>query len=133
MKIIVKQTECDSCIDALFEKLNPDYGIEQLKILIGQNRVNLFEVLADGVRVGIFVVRIEKQINGDDQLVIMHVVAAHKTSLKFTGILGPIFDEIARKKRIRSIRIHSQTRGLDKISEQNGYKFQEAIFVKRLD
>lgn len=117
---------------ALLEKLDPVVGVDCLAGRVQRDLITLFEVHADDLLLGIFLARVDTLLNGDRELVILHASAVVKPSVPMTSVLNPLFDQVARDQGLKSVRIHSDKKGLDRIMEQSGYKFQEAIYRKAL-
>ena len=115
---------------ALLEKINPVVGVDCLSGQVQRGLITLFEVHADDLILGIFLARVDTLLNGDKELVIIHASAVVKPPVPMTSVLNPLFDQVARDREIKSIRIHSDKKGLDKIMENSGYEFQEAVYRK---
>jgi hypothetical protein len=118
---------------ALLEKINPAVGVETLIGLLHRERITLFEVHADGLLLGIFLARVDTLWNGEKELVIMHASAVIKPPFPMTSVLNPLFDQVARDHGLKAIRVHSDKKGLDRIMEENGYIYQEAVYRKALN
>lgn len=116
----------------LLEKVNPAVGVQCLAGSIQRDLISLFEVHADGLLLGVFVSRVDDLIDGSKELVIMHASASDQTPLAMTKVLNRIFDKVAIDNGLKSIRVHSDKRGLDRILEKNNYEFQEAVYRKAL-
>lgn len=114
------------------EKLKPIGGVEPLKKQVANNSLILFAVSANDIFVGCFFVRVEVLLNGESEFVVVHGIAANETPVPFTSLLNPIFDKIASDSGIKTIRIHSDQKGIDRIAEANGYVEIERVFRKTL-
>jgi hypothetical protein len=132
IKINLRET-LDSSIDKLLEKLDPQVGIEALKKRIAEKTIFLYDVLFDSKRLGIFIARIDTLYDGEKELVIMHAVSDFEIEHPLTSVLNPVFDSLAKELGIKSVRIHSERRGIDKLLEDSGYKFIENVFQKRVE
>lgn len=115
---------------ALLKQLDPIIGLKCLTDNIRNGNITLYEVMVDGFLVGLFMARVETLINGEKELVIFYAVAVSKPTVAMTSILNPLFDKIATDKSIKTIRVHSEKKGLDKILEANGYEFLETVYRK---
>jgi len=115
---------------ALLEKMNPCFGVELLKKLVTSEAYILYEVYAEDSFIGIFLAKLDKLIDGEIELVILHAAAVKAPAMPITSVLNPVFEAVAREHGIRSIRVHSDKKGLDKLLEENNFKFAEAIFRK---
>ena len=117
---------------ALLEKIKPFVGVENLIGSIQRDLITLFEVHADESFLGIFISRVDRLIDGSRELVIMHASAAVDTPMPISSVFNPLWDQVAIENGLRSIRVHSDRRGLDRILEKNKYEFQEAVYRKAL-
>jgi hypothetical protein len=63
----------------------------------------------------------------------MFAVSEREIDIPLMSVLDPVFDSLAREANIKSIRIHSEHRGIGKMVEKHGYNFLETIFVKRIN
>ena len=90
-------------------------------------------MLLNEERLGIFFARIDTLYNGEKELVIMFAVSEEKIEIPLTSVLNPVFDELAKVASIKTIRMHSQHRGIDKMLGKNGYNFSETIYIKRIN
>lgn len=117
----------------LFKKINPFVGIDCLIQQVKEEKIFLYEVTADDLLLGIFLARIETLLNGDLEFVVIHASSIIKPPVPLTSILNPIFDKIANDNRIKSIRVHSDKKGLDHLLEENNYSFLESIYRKELN
>jgi hypothetical protein len=63
----------------------------------------------------------------------MFAVSEEKIEISLTSVLPEILEALARSVNINTIRIHSERKGMDKLLDKNGYKFQENIFIKRIN
>ncbi len=90
-------------------------------------------MLLNEKRLGIFFARVDTLYTGEKELVILFGVAEKNIKQPLTSVLNPVFDELAKKVNIKTIRIHSERKGIDRLLEKNGYKFQETIFIKRIN
>lgn len=133
MNVSVRQKNWDDLAERLVKKLNPVVGVDVIRDSVNSKRVALYEVKADGFVLGIFLARVDILENGERQLVIMHAIAEYNVKQSLTSVLNPFFDEIARGHKIKSIRIHSERPGMDKVLKKNGYKFSESVFIKNLE
>lgn len=130
--VIIKQIPVDTSVDPLLEKINPLVGVQALKAQIASGEIFLYGVFFDNKRLGIFIARIDVLLNGEKELVIMHASSDFEIERPLTSVLNPVFDGLANELKIKSVRIHSEHRGIDKLLEDSGYKFIESVFQKRL-
>jgi len=116
----------------LLEKVNPVIGVETLRVMIEQGQLGLYEVACDNKPIGIFVTQLDLLKDGTRELVILHAVACDKPEIHLTSVLGKVFNDLAKSLNMKSIRIHSSKRGLDKLIESEGYEFLETVFFKKV-
>lgn len=116
----------------LFQKLNLEYGLDLLIEKVKTGTFLIYEVTADNVFVGIFTAKLDRLIDNTPELVILHAAAVADIERPMTSILNPLFESVARENGIKSIRVHSDKKGLDKILEDNNFKFTECIYRKVL-
>jgi len=116
----------------LLDKLNTFVGIDHLIDRINRNEIELYEVYADDSFLGMFLSRIEKLLDGERELVILHASAIERPKVALTSVLDYMFDKVARDHGLKSLRVHSDKKGLDRIMEAHKYKFQEAVYRKAL-
>lgn len=62
----------------------------------------------------------------------MFAVSEREIDIPLMSVLDPVFDNLARTANIRSIRIHSEHKGIGKMLEKHNYNFLETIFIKRI-
>lgn len=115
----------------LIEKINPIYG---LKVLINQLESEnwiLFDVTLNDGMVGIIICRIEKEINDTFELVILHVCSALHQEIPFIVIIEPLINDIAKKSKCKTIRVHSGKLSINKLIEkQTKFKYFETVYIK---
>lgn len=63
----------------------------------------------------------------------MFGVSEEKIERPLTSVLSPVFDELAKAVNIKTVRVHSQHRGIDRMLEKKGYNFSESVFIKRIN
>jgi len=117
----------------LMGKIDLAVPMESIKGGVDRGEISLYEMKADGLSIGIFLVRIEQLWGGIPELAILYGAAESKIKVPFTSLAAPFIEQIAREAGVKSIRIHSERKGLDAIAEENGYKFLESVFRKRLE
>ncbi len=117
---------------ALFQKINPDVGVDCLINFVQRDEITIYDVYAEGFFLGIFLTRVDQHLNGSLELVIMHAAAVVNPSVPITSILSPIFSKVATDRNIKFIRVHSDTKGMDRILEHNNFKFLETVYRKAL-
>lgn len=117
---------------ALLEKINPSIGVNLLIGQVQRDSIALFEVHADELLLGIFLSRVERLVDGKDELVILHASAVVKTPIGLMSVCNPLFDQVARDHGLKSIRVHSDKKGIDQILNESNYVFQESVYRKEL-
>lgn len=120
-------------VEQLIEKLQPDCGITALKKHIENGMLSVYEITREEKRLAILITRIDTLLDDSQELVIMHAIGSFGTVKNLVSILGPAFDELAKLHQVKAVRVHTDRRGMDKLLEDNGYKYQESIFKKRLN
>ncbi len=128
----VKSLYSDQNHLALLEKMDPCFGVDLLKKMLLHGAYDLYEVYADEEFVGIFLSKLDRLIDGEIELVILHAAAVDKPAIAMTNILNALFEKVAADRGLKSIRVHSDKKGLNKILEDNNFKFAEAIYRKVL-
>ena len=117
---------------ALFQRINPAVGVDLLIGQVQRDLITLFEVHADGLLLGVFLSRIERLIDGTQELVILHASAVVKPPMGLMSICNPLFDQVAKDHGLKSIRVHSDKKGIDQILNECNYVFQETVYRKEL-
>lgn len=122
---------------ALLKKLDLEVSLESLVRNILNRNLLLYEVYGyeDGkevVFVGIFLARVDTLFDGKREMVITHAAAIDKTEIPMCSIICPIFEKLVLDENVRSIRVHTHKKGIEKFLEDNGYMFVESIYKKRI-
>jgi len=117
---------------ALLQRINPAVGVNLLLGRVQRGSITLFEVHADGFLLGIFLSRIERLVDGTDELVILHASAVIKPPMGLMSVCNPLFDQVAKDHGLKSVRVHSDKKGIDQILTESNYIFQEAVYRKAI-
>lgn len=119
---------------SLLERINPEYGIDILVEQLKTEKWMLYDVVINEKLIGIFVVRIEKQINDTIELVVLHTVSVLRQDIPFVVIVEPLIDEIAKLSKCKYIRIYADKPTICKLIEKhtNNYKWTQSIYTKEI-
>ncbi len=93
-----------------------------------QNGAGLFEVVADGARVGVVLLRIDVLGSGAEGVIV--AAAAHVPGVDMTEAVLPAIEGMFRG--VDRIRIHTARPGLAKKLNKSGYRAQEVVMVKEV-
>ena len=115
---------------ALLERINPSVGVDLLIGRVQRGTITLFEVHADGLLLGIFISKIDRLIDGTQELVVLHGSVVKNPKVGFMKICDQIFSQVARDHGLQSVRVHSDKKGIDRELSKHNYAFQEAIYRK---
>lgn len=119
---------------SLLKRINPDYGIKYLIEQLTEENWPLYNVVINDVIIGIFVCRLEEQITGKTELVILHTVSVLRQEIPFVVIIEPLIDEIARQSKCSLIRIYADNPAICKLIEKHtlNYKVTQTIYTKEI-
>lgn len=119
---------------SLLKRINPDYGIKFLIEQLTEEKWPLYNVVINDVRIGIFICRLEEQITGKTELVILHTVSVLRQDIPFVVIIEPLIDEIARQSKCSLIRIYADKPAICKLIEKHtsNYKVTQTIYTKEI-
>lgn len=130
--IEIKSIPWDERVDSLSEKMKSFISPELVKFKVIVKEWELWEVLGEGLRLGVFVTRKATTYDGINELVVMVTLSEHKLPLKLHHYLLPCYDEAARLRGCQAVRIHTIHKPIEDYLEKNGYRFQENIYIKRV-
>ena len=135
MKFTANKTEYDKNKHGeLFKKIDPEYGIEKLIEQVRNENWTVYDVLLDSVLVGIFICRVDKLINDDVELVILHVASKLTEPIAFFAVIEPLFDIIAKNSNCKTIRLHTVTDAVARlvVKHTDNFTVSETVFRKVL-
>lgn len=116
----------------LLKKLPFVVGVDDLAGLVQRGLISLFEVYADDKLLGIILGKVDRLWDGSFELAVLLGAAVDKPPIPFTRHLRPLLDQLAHDQGCKSIRIHSDQRGVSWIIEKNNYRFLETVYRKVL-
>lgn len=120
----------DFLADLLAEKL-PDIPVDYLKKETEENRLLLFGIFANEQFLGCFFVRVDRLISGEKELAILYTVSAVNLAVPLSSVITNVYEMLVKDTDIKSIRIHSDRRAIDRFLEEAGFKeLNERIFRK---
>lgn len=128
----VKATYNEETHLSLLEQINPTYGIDCLVDLLVADKWTLYNVIINEKVIGIFVIRLEKQVDDTMELVILHAVSKLRQDIPFVVIIEPLIDDIAKKSKCKKIHICSDTAAMNRLIERHNpaYKVLQTIYSK---
>ena len=132
MNITATQAVWNERLEKLLTQLDPVIPVSKIKEHVLAGTVLAFEVVAEEISVGFFLVRIEKLYNDDLELVVLHAMSEVKGHTPLSHIVSVMLPDMAKNYGAKSIRIHSEMRKMDCLLEREGFKFQESIFSKKV-
>lgn len=105
-------------------------GIADVKRQVKTGCASLFKVETPDRLVGFYVVRID-QLSAGDELVII-AAAGRLPGVDLIAVMLPTFEAQAVMSDCKSVRIHTNRRGMVKKIARRGYGFSEWVFRKEL-
>lgn len=117
----------------LMDELKPTVGTDAIRKAVENEQIGAFEVVVispegEKVFVGYFLTRVDVLWNGEQEMVVLHAVTEMKGKAPVEFCLASIFPAIAREKKIKTVRVHSQRKGLDVVMEKIGYQLEETVW-----
>lgn len=133
MNVTAKRSDYDENKHlALLKKIDPCYGVALLIEKVTSKEFMIFEVYVNDQILGIFLAKVDSLIDNTREFVILNAAAVVDPEVPLTSVLNPVFSAVARQIGLRSIRVHSDKKGLDKLLEENNFIFMESIYRKVL-
>lgn len=116
---------------SLLKKIDIDYNINILIEQIESDRWILYDVIINEITIGLFIVKLEKQIDDTTELVILFAVSALQQKIPFIVIAEPLITDIAKQSKCKFMRLHSDSIAMNKLIEKHTqYKIIEYIYRK---
>lgn len=89
----------------------------------------LFDVLADDIHVGTFMLRVDVRGSGSDGVIV--AAGGRLSGFDFTYDLLPVVEQMFFG--VDRIRIHTERGGMAKKLQKSGYMLREVVYVKELE
>jgi len=118
---------CDGVEKLIDAYVDARIGLDGIKENIKAGKIAFYGVYGDKVLIGFLLIRIDVNYAGSEEMVVMYSQCLKKIDRPFFSFLGELYDQIANGRRIR---IHSERRAIDKVIEQQGFKFVEAVYIR---
>ena len=105
------------------------------KPLIQSGQLSLYRVVSDCKEAGVFIIRIEEQVDQTKELVLLQSVSLENAGLPLTTIIHPFLHGLALANRCCNIRIHADGNkpGLEKMLKTKGFEKFEVIYKQKVE
>ncbi|MDD5692247.1 MAG: hypothetical protein PHP10_03615 [Candidatus Omnitrophica bacterium] len=131
--ITIKKISWDDKVDLLSEKIESLVSPALVKEKVLSGEWDLWEVSSGDIRLGVFVTRLAPSYEGHNEIVIMFTMSEYRLPMKLSDLLLPLYEIVAKLTGAKAVRIHTVHKPIEDFLEKNGYKFQENIYLKRVD
>lgn len=119
-------------LSCLLDEIRDEKTKQAIKFRVENKRYLVFEVFLNEKSIGFLVCFIDRLLNDERQFVVMHALSEIKGNTPISHVASFGLDELAQRYCCKTVRIHSERRGLDKLLEKADYYFQESVFIRKV-